>query len=421
MATKKNKHKWTFKARFRSEAYGWKGTKLASQRLREAISEIRKVARKDPVLAGDGAVGLLERLWPALMGIDGSSGALGNAVDKAANVLVQFVIDAPAGDEIRSKWLNRLQIAVAEDGVDYLLRVRERWGELCGSAKMASRWADELLPGVLYAWAPEREAHTYFSGTIMCLSSLLAAGRHEELLALLEKAPHVWWHDRLYGVRALIALGRKAEAFAYAEASGGHDDPDKSVARACEDILLSSGFKEEAYRRYGLINHTASTNIGTFRAIAKKYPWKDKTGILADLIAAAPGHEGRWFATAKSLELFDLAVELANRSFCDPRTLNRAAEAFRDKQPEFALECAVSAYRWLADGRGYEVTSLDALAACKCALDGAERLDRVDETLARLDELAVWDRSQDRFAAKAFVRARREWLDRREDGPSAEK
>jgi len=37
-------HKWTFKSRFRANAYGWKGSSLASKRLKEAVSEIKKVA-----------------------------------------------------------------------------------------------------------------------------------------------------------------------------------------------------------------------------------------------------------------------------------------------------------------------------------------------------------------------------------------
>ena len=73
-------HKWTFKARFRANAYGWKGTALATKRLKEAVSEIKKVAKSDPIAAADGAVSLMERICPALQGIDGSSGALGNAV-----------------------------------------------------------------------------------------------------------------------------------------------------------------------------------------------------------------------------------------------------------------------------------------------------------------------------------------------------
>ena len=39
-------------------------------RLHEAVTEIQAVARVDPVRAADGAVTLMERLWPALEQID---------------------------------------------------------------------------------------------------------------------------------------------------------------------------------------------------------------------------------------------------------------------------------------------------------------------------------------------------------------
>jgi len=119
-ATTMPAHKWTFKSRFRTNAYGWKGTALASKRLKEAVSEIKKVAKSDPVTAADGAVSLMERIWPALQGIDGSSGALGSAVNRTLDTLIPFVIKAPADKKILNKWLERLYEAVQEDGVDYL-------------------------------------------------------------------------------------------------------------------------------------------------------------------------------------------------------------------------------------------------------------------------------------------------------------
>jgi len=71
----KRSHKWAFKARFRTHAYGWRGTALAGRRLREAVGEIKTVAKSDRVLAGEGVVSLMERLWPALEHIDTSSAA----------------------------------------------------------------------------------------------------------------------------------------------------------------------------------------------------------------------------------------------------------------------------------------------------------------------------------------------------------
>jgi hypothetical protein len=114
------KHKWVFPARFRAGAYSWKASRLACQRLREAVSEIKKVAKKDPIFGAEGAVRLMERLWPALEHVDSSSGALGSAVNKALDALIPIIVKAPADDKTRSKWLDRLWHAMADDGVDYL-------------------------------------------------------------------------------------------------------------------------------------------------------------------------------------------------------------------------------------------------------------------------------------------------------------
>ena len=59
------KHTWTFRARFRRHAFGWR-SQPAIKRVKEAVSEIKKAARKDPVLGGEGAVLFLEKISPAL-------------------------------------------------------------------------------------------------------------------------------------------------------------------------------------------------------------------------------------------------------------------------------------------------------------------------------------------------------------------
>lgn len=88
--------KWVFPARFKAGAYGWKASSLASQRLREAVSEIKKVAKKDPVSGAEGAVRLMEKLWPALEHVDSSSGALGAAVNGTLDALIPVISKAPA-------------------------------------------------------------------------------------------------------------------------------------------------------------------------------------------------------------------------------------------------------------------------------------------------------------------------------------
>jgi len=279
-------------------------------------------------------------------------------------------------------WIERLWQAFLDDEIPYIERLADSWGELCASPERASRQADELLPDLRAAWADPRPG-AYFRGTTACLSCLLAAGRHRELLDLLEQAPFVWWHNRVYGVRALAAMGRTDEALDYAGASLGRSDSPAAMARTCEEILLEAGRRDEAYQRYALQATRRSSRLATFRAIATTYPDRDKEGILNDLIRSTPGEEEKWFATARHLGLHDLAVVLANRSPCDPRTLNRAARDHLADHPRFALEVSLAALRWLAEGWGYEITSADIHAARACAVEAAEALGESDRTLAR--------------------------------------
>lgn len=366
-------HKWQFGPRFRRRAFGWRSD-TPIQRIKEALTEIRQHARKEPVLAAEGAIILLEKLSPALEQVDSSSGALGSAVNRAIDTLVPMIAQADVEPKQRQRWLERLWQALQDDEIPYIELLGEHWGELCVTPELASRWADEFLPLVECAWAPDASGHGFFEGTSACLSALLAAGRHEELLTLIDKARFKWWHDRRWGVKALVAMGKKAEAIRYAEESRGLNDPGWQIAQACEAILLSSSFADESYRRYALAANQGTTNLATFRAIAKKYPSVPPEQILRDLIASTPGAEGKWFAAAKDAGLFDLAIELAARSPTDPRTLTRASRDYAEKQPDFALAAGLAALHWVSRGHGYEITGgdvLDAYAAVTQAAVGA--------------------------------------------------
>ena len=397
-------HKWSFPARFRTGAYGWKASRLACQRLREAVSEIKKVAKKDPLIGAEGAVRLMEKIWPALEHVDSSSGALGSAVNKTLGDLIPIVIDAPADEKTRNSWLDRLWQAMEDDGVDYLSPVGDHWGELCGSSEIAGRWADELVYTLRSCWL-DPSPGGYFCGATACLSCLLETGRYGELLDLLELPRYPSWHYRRYGVEALLAMGRKAESVQYAEASRGMNEPDSVIDQACEQILISSGLYEEAYRRYGLSAEVGNSYIARFRSVAKRYPMKDKLQILSDLIAATPGEEGKWFATAKELGFYDLALELANRSACDPKTLTRAARDYLDSEPAFALGSAIAALRWLSEGWGYEVTSVDVAEAYDRAMEAAARLNKVDDVTESIGQLVEVDGN----VAARFVREALQW------------
>jgi hypothetical protein len=356
--------KWQFTARFRNRAFGWKSDKPI-QRIKEALTEIKQVAKKEPVLAAEGAVLFLEKISPALESVDSSSGAIGSAVNRAIETLVPIIALAKAAPPLRDHWLERLWVAVQNDNMPYIEALTSYWGDLCGTPEIAAHWADELQPSVEHSWAPQSSGRSYFCGTDACFSALYAAGRHKDLLALLDKAPFSWWQWRQWGVKALVAIDKKEEAIQYAQDTKGTNNPESAIARACEEILLSSGNYEDAYAHYALEANQGTTHLATFRAIAKKYPNKDVADILRDLVASEPGAEGKWFAAAKDAGLFDLAIELVNKSPTDPRTLTRAARDYAEQCPEFALSAGLAALYWMSSGYGYQITATDVLDAYK--------------------------------------------------------
>ncbi len=396
-------HKWTFRARFRRQAFGWR-SQPAIRRIKEAVSEIKKVARKNPVLGAEGAVLFLERVSPAIERVDSSSGAIGTAVTHAIETLVPIIAGASAEDAQRDQWLERLWRAVEEDDIPYIELLPDYWGELCVTAERASHWADRFVSTTRMALSPDPELRGYFKGTPACLSALFKAGRNEEILELVDLPTYKFWHYRRWGVQALSAMGRKAEAIRYAEDSRGLNEPSVRISQACEEILLSSGMAEEAYNRYAIEANEKTTYLATFRAIAKKYPHKEAGVILRDLVANTPGDEGKWFAAAKSAGLYMEAIELANRTPCDPRTLTRAARDREETDPRFALEAGMAALRWLVEGYGYEVTSLDVWAAYNHTMKAAENAGSRAETLGRIRRLVASETFGERFVTKIIGR-----------------
>ena len=166
-------HSWRFKARFRRHAFGWK-SQPAITRLQEALTEIKLVSRIDPILGAEGAVALLERISPALENVDSSSGAIGTAVNRTIAELVPVTVAAPADTSTRAAWLDRLFDAHGADQIPYIERLADHWGELCGTAQVASAWANRLVGVTRLALSPDKTVRGYFRGTSACLSALFA-------------------------------------------------------------------------------------------------------------------------------------------------------------------------------------------------------------------------------------------------------
>ncbi|TAL52254.1 MAG: hypothetical protein EPN89_02250 [Methylovulum sp.] len=385
-------HKWQFTARFRYHAFGWQSDKPI-QRIKEALSEIKQVAKHEPALAAAGAVLFLEKISPAIEQVDSSSGAIGSMVNRAIDTLVPIIAKAAVTPPIRQQWLQRLWQALQDDNIPYIEQLGDYWGELCADTECASLWADEFKPSV--EQVSQASAYAYFKGSSAYLSSLYAAGRHDELLEILAKPYFKGWWYRQWGVRALLAMGKKAEAIRYAEDSKKIiNTPVSAVAKVCEDILLSSGLYEEAYGRYALDANQGTTHLATFRGLVKKYPHKPAGDILRDLVASQPGSEGKWFAAAKDASLFDVAIELVNKSPTDPRTLIRASRDFGEKQADFAVSAGMAALHWMSRGYGYQMTASDVLEAYSSILNAASAKGASEaEIKAQIREVITKDNS----------------------------
>jgi hypothetical protein len=346
-------HKWAFKSRFRAHAYGWRGSALASKRLKEAVGEIKAVAKSDRVLAGEGTVSLIERLWSALEDIHTSSGALGSVVHHTLDDLIPILISAAADMETRSSWLERLFQAVMDDGVQYLAPVEDRWGEIAVYPELMEDYAERLRGMIQRVWVEEPPGG-HVIGTTICLSCLLETGRYGDLMELLACARARWWHWHRFGAEALARQGMWDAAIAYADACRGpHGNDDRRIDRFCEDVLIKSGRTEEAYRRYGLTTVTGPTYLSMYRETVKRYPDRDRRQLLLDLIEAR-GQRGKWFAAAKDAGFVDIALLCARDFTAEPATLVRAARVFAAKEPKFAAEIGLLALERLLNGSGYD-------------------------------------------------------------------
>ncbi|MDA0338684.1 MAG: hypothetical protein O2910_02410 [Proteobacteria bacterium] len=249
-------HKWAFKPGMRAGAYSWKSSAKAIDRLKLASSEIRAVARTDPAAAAEGVIALAQRIWSAFEHIDTSSGALGNAVSRTLEELLPILIEAPADEKTRAKWLAQLRDAIEDDGVDYLAPIADCFGQIAAYPALMNLHAARDLDMIQAAWS-DHARFSHVTTATLTLSCLLEAGRYDELMALLALKKTSLWFDMKFGAEALLRQGHEDQALAFAEAllkddgrQWGHHD----IARFCEAILIRQGREEDAYRRFGLVS-----------------------------------------------------------------------------------------------------------------------------------------------------------------------
>lgn len=143
MMTPFNRSQADFPGPVQPGAFGRKAA-LWAQSLNEVVAEIRQVACREPVVAADGAMSLLEKLSSALELADSSSGAPGTAANRAFDAPVPVIagVDAPA--VMRGRWLERLFDALQNDQMPYIERLGERWGELRVMPAIGSAWAQSV-------------------------------------------------------------------------------------------------------------------------------------------------------------------------------------------------------------------------------------------------------------------------------------
>ena len=103
------------------------------------MAEIKTAARQDKALGAEGAVIFLEKVSGALAHVDSSSGTIGSAVNRAIETLVPIVVQAPASDSLRGKWLERLWRAIEDDDMPHIELLTDNWGELCFTPERASQ------------------------------------------------------------------------------------------------------------------------------------------------------------------------------------------------------------------------------------------------------------------------------------------
>jgi hypothetical protein len=370
--------------------------------LRRACTELKKAAAQHPSATAAATIRLWQLLPTAIGELVPSSPTLAAALSEChAELTSVFSSTLPAADV--ETLLPQLQAAWLDDEHGVLFALARHFGTWCNGPEVAARWADRLEAVVPREDRPERR-----TAREALFSALLSAKRYAELQT--EVGASEDWEQQKWLAQAALCREDPKTALSHlqrlleAASESGDVDRVRQIALYAEQSFLDAGDWQTAYTHYAPIAHRAATHVATFRALCKRYPTLDADQILRDLAERTPGEEGKWFAAAKDASLFDLALELARRSPCNPDTLIRAAEDHREVRPLFAGEAGYLALFWLSKNRSFEVGSVQIWSAYYATSAAAERAGCWSSMRARLVELVKEDRSTGSALRKALGR-----------------
>ena len=348
---------WAFRRRFRKNAFGWRNT-TALKALREAQKEIRAVLRKDPAEAARGATLLIERISPACMQVDDSSGALGSQIRSAERLLVDCITRAELPDAEHEALLERLLQAWLDDDMPWIETLADYWGELCGSPERARAWAqrfEDLIDPV-----PQGDWHTRWMKSdryrLPLLPTLLAAGEYDEVLRLV--GDDTRWDKQRLAVAALRAQGKRAEALRRIRAIPA-EQRWQEAEQIAEALLLESGLRDQAWQDHGVAAAEDNSRVRWLKQLRERYPERSAEEVLDRLVETTPGQEGRWFAAARQAGMLTEAIALARSSPAEPATLQTALLKHAESDPTFAWDAGMLAIEGLIAGNAFDPEKID--------------------------------------------------------------
>jgi hypothetical protein len=90
-------------------------------------------------------------------------------VARTLEELLPIVIDAPADEKNRAKWLEQLREAIMNDGVDYLAPIAQCFGQIAACPSLMNLHADRDLAMIEAAWSDHASFAHVTTGRRLCL------------------------------------------------------------------------------------------------------------------------------------------------------------------------------------------------------------------------------------------------------------